>query len=82
MVVALEKSNPGLTNFKAEGGGMRRAKDDIQHFSSVEKWQESLPLLLPSEPVSSGEQGLDPGSGELNLLALSKRAQTVTSVAL
>lgn len=38
-------------------------------------------LLLPSELASPGEQGLDPGSGELNLLALSKRAQTVTSVA-
>lgn len=28
MVVALEKSSPGLTNFMAEGGGMKRAKDD------------------------------------------------------
>lgn len=26
-VVALEKSNPGLTNFTVEGGGMRKAND-------------------------------------------------------
>lgn len=27
-VVALKKSSPGLTNFMAEGGGMRKANDD------------------------------------------------------
>ncbi len=76
-VVALEKSSPGLTNFMAEGGGMRKANDDT-FFSSLEKRLE--PCYFP-KPTSPGEQGLDPGSGELNLLALSKRAETVTSVA-
>lgn len=77
-VLAPEKSSPGLTNFMVEGGGMRKANDDRAFFLCGETVGA---LLLPSEPASPGEEGLNPGSGELNLLALSKRAQTVTSVA-
>ncbi len=43
-VVALEKSSPGLTNFMAEGGGMRKANDDTFFFLFGET---AGALLLP-----------------------------------
>lgn len=44
-VVALEKSSPGLTNFMAEGGGMRKANDDTKLFSLF--GETAGALLLP-----------------------------------